>query len=139
MPNYKRLNLPTIGQIHQHPLKDGEKLVILYGQTPWVIGALALHDDEGVADYIVTTGKTFYAVEMFANKHGATCGFSIYQADTADAKTLRKTLDIYNQTGGTEVDIRCPLNFTIASGKYVTFDVLASNGYRTFCILGYEK
>jgi len=134
--NYKPRFLDSIGTIHQHVIQSGEKLIVLHSITPWVVAAQSMEDTSTATDYVVTSGKTFHAVEMVCFAIDAASGsFVLYSGDTADAKTARvggtKYLTIWN-------DNHIPLNFTIASGKYLTIDALQLNKIHSIQLVGYE-
>ncbi len=122
MVNYKisqRESIVLGGRIY--PIKSNEILRICYfakGGTT----AQSLTDSSTEADYVVPTGKTFKAIAGLFYVASVTT-LTVFEGATADAETTAKyTPTFYAAALVTEQ----PLDFTIATGKYLVYDTTNS-------------
>ncbi len=88
------------------------------------------------ADYVVTAGKTFTAQGAIIAKATSTSALTFHEGDTADAQTtLKLTIQIH---AGVVESVSYAVDFTIAAGKYITFDADATNRVYNVILIGYE-
>lgn len=123
--------LDELGTVYSKSRLPSQTLKILHRYIA-VATAVFVKDSSTDADYVVTTGKTFYALALhYDNSVSNTLDF--YQGDTAAATTLKKFTGVVYQIGNGQL----PLNFSIASAKYVTAQM--STGGSMIVIVGYEE
>ncbi len=137
MPNYKPKGITTVGHYHKHAIQSDETVVVLTVESPQTAQSKSMIDI-GSTDYQVTSGKTFYAVELIFNNEAVASNLILYEGDTADATTLQKWTWQQSSLIGAPLQ-SVPLNFTVASGKFVVCTIGTASSYRTAIVIGYEK
>ncbi len=136
MTNYKPIHASvSIGHTHQHVVKQDETLVIL--QANDAITAASQSMLKGNTDYSVTTGKTFYAVEIIIIAGTVNGNFDLFSGDTADATTTQMIETVFvTPVNG---PYYLPVDFTISAGKFVTITINTGVAVYTLFLVGYEK
>ncbi len=133
--NYKPNYRDRIGTTVTHIIQNNEKLVILHAFQPYAVAAQSMQDGSTNSDYTVTTGKTFHAVSMVYGG-GLASSFQLYSGDTADAKTTAISNERHTSPVNHTIDV--PVHFTLASGKFLTVDVVSGTTMLVLTISGYE-
>ncbi len=137
MTNYKTgWILETIGSPnHQIGLTSEKTLKILHHPAPLATAAKSAYD--GTSVYVVTTGSTFTAVSIIViNPDIATASvkISIHEGATLNAQTTKK----WEAPSNAQSPYSYPVNFTIASAKYLTLATNTINTTVYLSIIGYE-
>ncbi len=86
--------------------------------------------------YQVPTGKTFYATIVQVDGGASTGNMNIYEADTEDAVTILKYLATSNPNADL---VNFHVNFTVASGKFITGDPSGNTRFLSCILIGYER
>ncbi len=130
MANYKPYGETLVG--FEGYYKSVINAKILFRNVAAQSVALAMKSSGGNVDYQVPTGKKFVAVGISLQATAAGL-IAIYQGDTAAAiTTIMHFIDVSG--AGT---FNVPLDFDIATGKYVTIDASGTN-FDNCTIVGHE-